>query len=387
MSGIVSHHAENRGAPAVVAFLAMGVLMRAIMQAVHAEWAEIILRHQMVEALAAFGSLLLLADGGMHTSRDEMLRVGGVGTQVAVTGVIVPLVTIGALAYALWGNGNTALFAGATFVATSVGITSATFTGLNAGKTYGAQVVLAAGVIDDVLGLVVAAVATNVVQTGTVSWLSAAGITATATVYVATWMWAGEWLAHQVSAFIGRLGQGTHVRLGFVLAWLAFGGLTAAAIGLSPIIGAFAAGMSLMPRHTVRLHVQDEDHRLAGLVDQLNMVAVPVFFLLTGFRVDPYALATSSTLAVGGVLGIIAVLTKLPSGWWAAKERWVVAVGMAPRGEVGLVFLALGSSLGVFNAEIYSVLMVALVVSTVAPLLLLPRLLTAAEEGGSALTA
>lgn len=375
LSGVAEHHSQRRGVPAVVAFLATGVILRAGLQAANADWVEIVLHDQVVAAAAALGSILLLADAGLHTSPAEMRAVGGVGTKVAITGVIVPFVVVGGFAYLWWGNFNTSLFAGATFVATSVGITSATFTSLNAGGTYAARVVLAAGVIDDVLGLIVAAVATNVVTTGNVSAVKICTITATATLYVGVWMTIGEWCAHRATVALGRLAQGTHVRLGFVLGWLAFAGLTAHAVGLSPIIGAFAGGMTLMPHHAARLHNDAEEIHLASLVDQLQMLFVPPFFLMTGFAVDPHALANPQTIAVGTALGALAVLTKLPSGWWASSDRMVVAVGMAPRGEVGLVFLGLGSGLGVFQSEIYSALMVALVISTIAPLVWLPRLL------------
>ena len=80
-------------------------------------------------------------------------------------------------------------------------------------------------------------------------------------------------------------------------------------------------------------------------------------------------------LAVGGALLAIAVLGKLAAGWgvpWRRFNRWAVGIGMAPRGEVGLIFANVGLSAGVLSSELFSAILVMVIGTT----LITPPLLT-----------
>jgi Kef-type K+ transport system membrane component KefB len=75
---------------------------------------------------------------------------------------------------------------------------------------------------------------------------------------------------------------------------------------------------------------------------------VPVFFLLVGFRTNIAALAHPAVLAFALALSIAAVLGKLSCAIGVLDRgvrKLTIAVGMIPRGEVTLVFAALGSAL------------------------------------------
>ena len=75
---------------------------------------------------------------------------------------------------------------------------------------------------------------------------------------------------------------------------------------------------------------------------------VPVFFVLVGFRTNVAALARPALLALAVALSVAAVAGKLSCAIGVLNRgvsKLTVAVGMIPRGEVSLVFAALGSAL------------------------------------------
>ena len=121
---------------------------------------------------AELGVVILLFQIGLETTVAELAKVGARALAVAVVGVAVPFVlgtfVVGPLL--LPGLDFKAyLFVGATLCATSVGITGRVFRDAKRLESPEARIVLGAAVIDDVLGLVILAVVTGFVQSGTVS--------------------------------------------------------------------------------------------------------------------------------------------------------------------------------------------------------------------------
>ena len=132
---------------------------------------------------------------------------------------------------------------------------------------------------------------------------------------------------------------------------------------------------------------QDEiEHEIRPLA----AVITPFFFAVTGAQLDLAALA-DPRLALGAVvLAALGIATKVLAGLIGARGagRWsalAVGVGMAPRGEVGIVVVTLGLGLGLLTTDLFSAVLVAVVLTTVAaPLMLnlvIPRAAAETEAG------
>jgi Kef-type K+ transport system membrane component KefB len=137
-------------------------------------------------------------------------------------------------------------------------------------------------------------------------------------------------------------------------------------IGLATIVGAFAAGL-VLARTERRAHIEERIKPVADLL-------VPVFFVTVGMNVQPAMLnpfAENAEPGIAMLLTAVAVASKLATGvvvYQRGVRRWPVAVGMVPRGEVGLIFAGAGLAAGVVTAELYSVLVVVVMLTTfVAP--------------------
>ncbi len=129
----------------------------------------------------------------------------------------------------------------------------------------------------------------------------------------------------------------------FFVAW------AASAIGLAPLVGAFAAGLVVEDSHS-ELFVRRGEPSLDELLQPMISVLVPVFFVLVGIRTNVGVLLHPALLALPLALTAAAILGKLACAGGVVNKgisRLTVAAGMVPRGEVTLVFAALGTALRV----------------------------------------
>jgi Kef-type K+ transport system membrane component KefB len=133
----------------------------------------------------------------------------------------------------------------------------------------------------------------------------------------------------------------------FLMAWVS------AAVGLAPIIGAFSAGLILEEAHFDQVPNEDM-HDLIGLIAPLSAIFSPIFFVTVGLKVDLTAFSSPQLLAFSLALLLAAVLGKLACAVGiveAGLNRLAVGLGMAPRGEVTLIFAGLGLTLMLPNAQ------------------------------------
>ncbi len=154
--------------------------------------------------------------------------------------------------------------------------------------------------------------------------------------------------------------------------------------GLAPIVGAFAAGLILEPEHS-RIFGEQEKQSLEHLLLPLSTLFVPLFFLHMGMQVDLGALISSRALPIGLALSVVAIAGKMAcaAGIVSGTEtldRWTVAFGMVPRGEVGLIFAGMGISLKVGGVPLLdpilyaAVILMVFVTTAITPPLLASRL-------------
>jgi Kef-type K+ transport system membrane component KefB len=329
-----------------------------------------------IALLAELGVIILLFEVGLESTVAEMRAAGLSSLLVALLGVVTP--------FALgWGTGNLLLpqaspyvhlFLGATLTATSVGITARILKDLGRSGSREAKVILGAAVIDDVLGLVVLALVTDLInaanQGGELSPSAIVMIVGKALGFLVGALALGIPLAPWWFRLATRL-RTTGVLLAaslavcFLLAWVA------ALVGLAPIVGAFAAGLLLEDIHYRDLESR-EQRQLKLLLEPIAGLLVPVFFVLMGMRVDLRVFADSAILAVAAVLTLAAIVGKLACALGVVDrglDRLSIGLGMVPRGEVGLIFAGVGLNLRldgkpIVDASTYGAVLVMVLVTT-----------------------
>ena len=325
-----------------------------------------------LQAVSQIGLFALLFLTGLESELDELVAVGVQATTVAVAGVALPfaLGTAG-LYYLFHVPLIPAVFAGAAMTATSIGITASVFGELKWLKRTEGQIVIGAAVLDDILGIVILAVVVAIVGGGsfTIGPVIKLGLAAVAFVAVALVLSrkaapAFDWVVDQLKA------PGDVAVASFVVLTLCC--FAAQAIGLEAALGAFAAGLILSAsKHT---------HDIDAAVKPLVALFATVFFVLIGTGMDlsvlnPFDPANREGLIMAAFLLAVAMAGKVAAGWsYISSEptnRLVVGLGMMPRGEVGLIFLGLGSQAGILTPALEAAILLMVIGTTfLAPILL-----------------
>jgi Kef-type K+ transport system membrane component KefB len=216
--------------------------------------------------------------------------------------------------------------------------------------TREARIILGAAVIDDVLGLLILAVVAGAIKaTGTGAALSVFEIiliAAKAILFLVGALAFGHFIVPHLLRGAGRFeSRGVLLTLSIsfclLLAW------AAARVGLAPIVGAFAAGLTLDEAHFHGARGQEE-FKLGQLLTPVNAIFVPIFFVLMGLKVDLRVFARPELLGFALALTLAAIAGKQVCSLAVAERRinrLAVGLGMIPRGEVGLIFASIGMTL------------------------------------------
>jgi Kef-type K+ transport system membrane component KefB len=325
-----------------------------------------------LEAISEIGLFALLFLTGLESELDELVAVGGQATTVAITGVVLPfaLGTAG-LYYLFHVPLIPAVFAGAAMTATSIGITASVFGELGWFKRREGQIVIGAAVLDDILGIVILAVVVAIVGGGAFSLAPIVKLCLVAIAFVAVSLVLSRTAAPLFDWVVDHLRAPGDVAVASFLV-LTLCCFVAQAIGLEAALGAFAAGLIL----SASKHSEDIDRAVKPLVS----LFATVFFVLIGTGMDlsvlnPFNPANREGLIVAAFLLTVAIAGKMAAGWsYFSKEptsRLVVGLGMMPRGEVGLIFLGLGSQAGILTPALKAAILLMVIGTTfLAPVLL-----------------
>jgi Kef-type K+ transport system membrane component KefB len=372
---------------AVVGELLAGVLLApTLLGGIYLFGTQLVVVNESVQVFAELGAVMLLFLVGLETRFADFRKSGVVATIVAVGGVAVPFV-LGYGVVILWGYPhNEALLVGAALTATSIAITVKVLQDIGKNNTREAKVLVGAAVIDDVLGLIVLAIVLGLVKSGSVD-IFAIGQIALVSV--------GFWLAmtlfgvfvvariinylcprycctvyQEIAHLDGTQHRGKHCVIkchgpqeASVIA-ICFGfAYVEGMMGLAPILGAFAAGMSMAETKIL--------HTIQEVTEKINFMMAPLFFVVIGTYVNLTGL-TPGSLVFAAVLIVLAMLGKIIGCSLPIlvmhrnlKEAVIVGLGMMSRGEVGLIIAGIGATSGIFSGDVFSAVVLMVVVTTV----------------------
>ena len=364
--------AERIGQPAVLGELLAGVILGGsllgVIPAADTQMGEVI------HVFAEIGVSILLFEIGLETDLKEMFRVGKEAAAVALVGVVLPF----GLGFLYWYTSNpsigihpeaidfwiVAIFVGATLTATSVGITARVLSDLGKMHTAEARIIIGAAVIDDVLGIVILAVVAGLAGGVAVGVLAVGKIFTFAVGFLVLAVVIGNRAAPYLFNIVDRM----RVRGVLLVTAVCFALLLAALADLSGsamIIGAFAAGIIL-----------SSTNQFDAVVERIEPVAdvfTPIFFVVVGAPVNVWLFVPGSedfsgqVMTVGLILTVIAIIGKVLAGFVVRTpgiNRAAIGVGMVPRGEVGLIFAAIGLREGILSNAVYSAVLIMVILST-----------------------
>jgi Kef-type K+ transport system membrane component KefB len=374
--------AQRLGQPAVVGEILAGVILGPTLLSGLIPWVgEWILpqtevQGYMLEVVALIGVMLLLVITGLETDLALIRRRIGVALGVGAGGLIVPFVLGLLLGYALpeslVGDPSErtvfALFVATALAISAIPVLAKILMDLDLMRREFGQTVLAAGMLNDItgwamLGIVTALASAQALNAGIV--LRTVGMLV---LFIAATVTVGKFVVERGLGLIQDRFRGPDAILTLVVV-LAFGwGAFSQALSLEPVIGAFAIGILFggLPRLPTDVVQKLESMALA--------VFAPIFFAVAGLKVDIGAILEPGLLLIALVVIIVATVGKVAGAYVGARyladqDHWsalAYGAGLNARGAVEIIIATIGLSLGILTTEMFSIIVLMAVVTSVA---------------------
>lgn len=361
---------QRLGQPAVLGQLLVGVLFGPALLG----WLQ---PGQLISEIAEIGVVLLMFIAGLETRFEDIQRNTFAATLVAVLGVALPFVG-GWLITTLWGfDPTTAIFTGVLLVATSVSISAQTLKELGYLQSRPGVTILAAAVLDDVLGIVVLSVVLG--SLGAADGGHGAAplplLLGRMAGFFAVAILVGYWLLPLLMRPVARMEGSLPLLTVAISVALAFA-WAAEFAGLAGIIGSYLAGLMLSLTELREKIMHEVEHIAYAFF-------VPFFFANVGLSAT-FAGMTGPFLFFVLLVVLVAAVTKIAGcgvgallARFPVRDATAVGVGMMARGEVGLIIATIGLDQGLLQAELYT----AMVFVSLGTTLLTPPLLKAVFRG------
>lgn len=323
-----------------------------------------------VAVLGQISAIVILFGLGLEITPSEFVRGGVASLTIGSFGVAIPFF-VGYYVFLAFGlQSLQSMLVATALTATSIAISVQTLSHLGRIQFPEARLILGAAVADDVLAVAVLSVVTNLVSNGG-AYLGLGEIARTVgeTLGIFAILLAATLLIVPRILHLGRVWK-SKGSVEAVSTALLFGVAGVAGLaGLSPIIGAFAVGMSVASSQVIR--------NVGEYLDKLSMVFAPLFFGIIGTQVD-FRGFSSEAVFLAVAITAVALVTKvvgcgLPAALFLRRKGrpLVVGIGMMARMEVALVVAGIGLDAGILDQNIFAAIVaMAAVSSIVTPALL-----------------
>ncbi len=335
-----------------------------------------------IKLLAEIGIILLLFDVGLETDLKRLKESGLSAVLVALGGFILPLFLGTFVSYFLFELSLiTSLFIGGTITATSIGITIRVLKDLKKNRSSEGEIVLGAAVLDDIFGVILLAILYDFSQSGEVNLLDTGRVFLFITVFFVIAPLAAKIMALLIDKYDSQttypgLIPVSIISLVLFFAWLAH------QMGAPEIIGGFAAGLALSRRFFLPFGVaigenQDFAEKIEKQMRPIVLLFTPIFFVTVGLSINMQEVnwTESHVWFFGGAILLVSVIGKMVLPFFlkslSVSKRVIIGLSMVPRGEVGLIFAEIGRASGIFENEVYTALIMVIILTTMLPPLLI----------------
>ncbi|MFA4647189.1 cation:proton antiporter [Pyrococcus kukulkanii] len=315
-----------------------------------------------VKLLADLGVVMLLFLAGLETDVEEFKHVGIPAFIIAALGVLIPFILgyVGALA---WGYSSVqAMFFGGILTATSVGLTTSILMEMKKLRTRVGTTILAAAVVDDVLGIIVLTILVGINTRGSVYFEDLLIILGEVVLYFTIGLLIGHPFVKETLKLSEKITLPETVTA-FAIAIMLIFAYLAEQFQIAGITGAYLAG--LLVTSTDEAREIDRKFKTIGY-----SLFIPVFLVSIGIESDVRVLAHAGTFAlIYAILAIVGKVVGCGFGAFISKFRPIealqIGVGMIPRMEVALIMANVALNEGVFDSGVFSIPVTMVLITTI----------------------
>lgn len=326
--------------------------------------------------MAEIGVILLMFSAGLETDLKELIKTGPIALLIACAGVFVPLAG-GTLYYSLFYGISSiqspdfieAVFIGTIMTATSVSITVETLKELGYLKSRVGTTVLAAAIIDDIIGILVL----TFVISFRASSVRLSTVCLQTVLFFVFAIGVGFIFFHLFRLIDKRWPHTRRIPIAGLALCFAMSYIAERYFGIADITGAYVAGIILCS-------IGDSDYIARKMDINSYMLFGPIFFASIGLKTDIRDFSASILLFSIG-FAIVALATKIIGCGLMAKackfnmsDSLKIGVGMMTRGEVALIVSQKGLSVGLISPVYFSSVILLILVSSVSTPVILKAL-------------
>jgi Kef-type K+ transport system membrane component KefB/nucleotide-binding universal stress UspA family protein len=334
----------------------------------------------LLSVVSWLGVLFLLIVTGLETDLQLIIRKGKTALFISLGGIIIPFITGMALGWLLpdsfLANPNNRLVF-TLFIATAMSISAVpviakVLMDLKLIRRDIGQITLAAGMTDDTIGWILLSVVSGLASSGKFDINTIIGAVSGAVLFLGIAFTVGRIAVDQALRWVDDNIGGATASLSIVLVITLLAAAVTHSVGIEAALGAFTFGILAGES---RRFSREAGHTLEMITAGF---LAPIFFAAAGLKVNLLQLLTPSTLLIGLLVLTVACVGKFIGAYLGSRigglshwESLAMGSGMNARGAMEIIVATIGLSLGVLNQQMYSIIvMVAIVTSLMAPPLL-----------------
>jgi len=335
----------------------------------------------LLEVVSLLGAMLLLLITGLETDLALIKHHSKSAFGTALGGLILPLILGFAFAFFIPDSllevpEQRIVFS--LFIATAISVSAIpviakVLIDLNLIRRDIGQITIAAGMIDDTAAWILLSIVLGLIEFGVITAQNILFSVGKVVLFLSVSFIAGKWLAVKVISFAQNSVQSKYKFLTILLLFSLGLGAVAQALRLEAVLGAFIAGIifSRIPS------IPEES------IDRLESITfgifAPIFFAAAGLKVNLEPLLNPELLIIGIGLIFIATVSKVAGAyigarWFGKSDHWTAlsfGAGLNARGAIQIIIATIGLSFGVISQEIFSLIIImAVVTSVMAPVML-----------------
>ena len=261
--------------------------------------------------------------------------------------------------------------ASALFIATAFSITALPILGrimmeFDMTRTSIGVIAISAAAINDVIGWLLLALITTLTLSDFNAVSFAVKVALVLVFFVVSWFGVRPLMKRILHRFDAKSGALSNNLLGLVLAAIFLSAMTTYQLGIFAIFGSFMMGVLLHDEHAF---VKTWRTRIGPFV---MVFFLPIFFTYTGLRTNIGSLDSASAWGWCGLIVLLATLGKFGGAYIAARltgmshtEAKVLGIMMNTRALMELIVINVGYDLGVISQQMFTILVIMAIFSTI----------------------
>jgi len=331
-----------------------------------------VVQRSMLETIAWFGNFFLLMETGLEVNFSRIWHQRGDAVKLSMVDLVVPILLSFLPIYFLpdhYLNDPSqkvlfALFISAIMTISALPVAIRGMRDLNILKTDLGFLILSALTINDIAGWVIFTIILGLFAHGSFEWgfvIQLVGLTLAFTIISLTLL--RKLVDKSVTFIHNRIGEGTGLKITFIMLVGAIFGAITLRIGIHSLFGFFIAG-TILGEAT---HISEKDRFVVNRL--VYSIFVPIFFANIGLHLDFIANFDWFLVLLITVIGIASrFVAAYLGGKWSRQDKsnlLIIAINHTPGGQMHIVVGMLAYSSGLISEKVLVSIIASAILSTI----------------------